>query len=114
VGIAYWYRTGSGRSPVEEGIDELPCPDQAKVHAHIRILEEYGRRLGMPHVERIKGRLEQLRIAVSAGRYRIFFFFRAGDDVVLLHGFLKKTPRTPRKEIDTATERMNALLQLWQ
>jgi len=114
MGVALWYRTGSGRSPVKECIDELPVPDQAKVHAHIRILEEYGHRLGMPHVERIEGRLEQLRIPVSAGRYRILFFFRSGDDFVLLHGFLKKTPKTPRKEIDTATERMNALLQLWR
>jgi phage-related protein len=109
MGKAYWYTTQNGRSPVEEGINDLPVPDQAKVYAYISKLEEMGYRLGAPFVKPIEGKLRELRILVAPGQYRVFFFFHHGEDFYLLHGFLKKTQKTPPKEIETAKKRMNQI-----
>jgi len=110
MGKAYWYTTLSGRSPVENEIDKLPIPDQAKIYAYIRTLEQEGYRLGTPFVKTIDGSLKELRIPVSPGQYRIFYFFYAGEDFYLLHGFLKKTQKTPLKEIETAKKRMKYII----
>ena len=110
MGKAYWYTARSGRSPVEEGIEGLPVPDQAKVYAFISKLEEVGYRLGVPFVKPIEGKLKELRIPVSPGQYRVFFFFHHGEDFYLLHGFLKKTQKTPPKEIETAKKRMKYII----
>lgn len=110
MGKAYWYTTQAGRSPVEDGIDKLSIPDQAKVYAYIQMLEQEGYRLGTPFVKTIEGKLKELRIPVSPGQYRIFYLFYSGEDFYLLHGFLKKTQKTPLKEIDTAKKRMKYIL----
>jgi phage-related protein len=110
VGKAYWYTTDSGRSPVEEDINDLSMPDQAKIYAYIKKLEEFGYRLGVPFVKPIEGKIKELRIPVSPGQYRIFFFFHYREDFYLLHGFLKKTQKTPPKEIDVARKRMKSIL----
>jgi hypothetical protein len=75
MGKAYWYTTDNGRSPVEEGINDLSIPDQAKIYAYVKKLEEFGYRLGVPFVKPIEGKIKELRIPVSPGKYRIFFFF---------------------------------------
>lgn len=111
MGKAYWYLTSNGRSPVEEKIEKLAKPDQAKIYAHISMLEKYGKRLNMPTVRRIDGKLKELRITISPGKYRIFFFFHDGDDFYLLHGILKKVQKTPKKDINTAKKRMKIILQ---
>jgi phage-related protein len=111
MGKVFWFTTTNGRSPVEDGIDDLSQPDQAKIFAYIEKLEEYGHRLGVPFVKHIDGRIKELRIPVSPGQYRIFFFFNCGENFYLLHGFLKKTQKTPQKEIDLALKRMKLVLQ---
>lgn len=110
MGKAYWYITESGKSPVEEDIDRLSMPDQAKVYAYVSKLEQIGYKLGTPFVKQIEGKLKELRIPVAPGQYRVFFFFHHGEDFYLLHGFLKKTQKTPVKEIETAKKRMKHII----
>ena len=69
-----------------------------KILAYIRALEEFGTRAGQPYIKHIDGELWELRPL----RNRIFFFYWQEDTVVLLHHFIKKTQKTPRKEIDQA------------
>ena len=109
MGKVYWCTTDSGRSPVEEAVDTLPLPDQAKIYAYIQKLEEYGYRLGVPFVKNIEGKIKELRIPISPGHYRIFYFFHHGEDFYLLHAFLKKVQKTPQKEISIARKRMNII-----
>jgi phage-related protein len=110
MGKVFWYTTENGRSPVEEGIDDLSQPDQAKIYAYIEKLAEFGHRLGDHFVKHIDGKIKELRILVSPGHYRIFFFFHFGEDFYLLHGFLKKTQKTPPGELAVARKRMNLVL----
>jgi phage-related protein len=92
--------------PVREALEKLPLPDQAKTTAHLLLLEEHGRALREPHVKHLQDRLKELRFKISAGQYRIFFFFRMGDKVVLLHSLQKKTQETPKQDLRLALKRM--------
>jgi len=57
-----------------------------------------------PHVKHIKEKLWELRIKSASDISRIFYFVHTGKDLVLLHGFIKKTQKTPSKEIQTANK----------
>jgi phage-related protein len=106
MAIVVFYRNENGRMPVRESLEELSNPDQAKAAAHHSLLEEYGHTLREPHVKTLKEGLKELRFKISAGQYRIFFFFHVGDTVVLLHTLQKKTQETPKQDIKLALKRI--------
>ncbi len=102
-----FYEDARGRIPVLEFINRLPARDRAKINNALRLLEEYGTQLGMPHARRIEGRLWELR----PGGIRLFYFAYVRQQFVILHGFRKKSNRTPKKEIAVALRRMRELLE---
>jgi len=51
-----------------------------------------------------------LRVDISSKRHRIFYFTFVGKNIILLHAFLKKTPKTPLSEIKIARENYNNVL----
>jgi hypothetical protein len=65
-----FYEEYRGRSPVLEFINRLPTRDKAKITNTLRLLEEFGTRLGMPHARPIEGKLWELR----PGGNRLFLF----------------------------------------
>lgn len=65
---------------------------------YIRVLQEYGTRAGEPYVKHIEEDIWELRPLDD----RIFFFYFRENTFVLLHHFLKKTKKTPRREIEQA------------
>lgn len=69
-----------------------------KIFAYIKALQEYGTRIGKPIVKHIEGNLWELRPLSN----RIFFFYWKDNKFVLVHHFIKKSQKTPRKEIETA------------
>jgi len=108
-----FYEDEHGHSPVWEFIFSLPEKHQAKIVRAFDLLEEFGVALGMPHVRNIKGhrKLWELRVQAAKGAYRVFHFTHTGQRFVMLHAFLKKTPKTPRQEIAIAERRMEELLE---
>lgn len=106
-----YYTKADGTVPVADFILELPPKHQAKALRDIDILEEYGAKLKMPYAEQIDGKLWQLRIQSSGDISRIFYFAHAKDTFVLLHAFIKKTPRTPTREIAKAKSNMEDFLR---
>ena len=52
-----FYEDHRGKSPVLEFINQLPASDRAKINNALRLLEEFGTRLGMPHARPIEGKL---------------------------------------------------------
>lgn len=88
-------------------IKRLQKPTQAKVLKSIELVEKYGEQLGMPHVKKITPLLYELRIRGNQ-EVRIFFS-REDKEAVLIHGFIKKTQKTPQKEIKTAEKRKRSL-----
>lgn len=96
-----FYVDARGNRPVLEFLGSLARADRAKVARALALLREFGPALRMPHVRRI-GELGEIR----AGAIRVFYFLQPGRRFVILHGFRKKTQRTPRKEIAIARRRL--------
>lgn len=102
-----FYEDHRGKCPVLEFINDLSAKDRAKINNDLRLLDEFGPNLGMPHARRIEGKLWELR----PGDNRLFYFLYIDGKFVILHGFRKQSMKTPEKEIATALRRMNELLE---
>ena len=94
-------------SSLEEFIESLQKPTTAKVLRTIDLLEEFGPKLGMPHTKKISAYLFELRIR-SAQEIRIFYTFHKSQ-IYLLHGFIKKSKRIPKREIRIALQKLKNL-----
>ena len=106
-----FYRTARGESPVEEFLNALPEKHQRKIAGFLELLEEHGPALMRPYADHVRGPLRELRVPFGRHAYRVFHFIAAGDRVVLLHAFAKKTPDLPAREIATAEGRMKDWLE---
>ncbi|HRF57840.1 MAG TPA: type II toxin-antitoxin system RelE/ParE family toxin [Campylobacterales bacterium] len=102
----WFYKTPSGNSPVEEWLDSLGIDARVEVLRAVALLKDFGIELEMPYVKQVKSKLYELRAKDKDGIYRVLYFAASGHRFVLLHGFAKKTQKTPQKEIDLALKRM--------
>ena len=104
------YEKDNGEVPVLESIKNMDAKMQAKIYREINLLEEFGRKLHEPYIKKIVGQkysdLWELRIKQSNNIFRIIYFTYVNDLCVLLHGFQKKSQKTPKKELDLAKSRM--------
>ena len=109
------YENIDGKTPVLEFILSLNPKQQAKIYREIDLLEKFGNELHYPHVDTIKGKkyngLWELRIELTSNIFRIFYFLPENNKVILLHGIVKKKQKTPKKELNTALDRMNEYLR---
>lgn len=69
-----------------------------KIVEYIDILEHYGTQVGEPYIKHLEGELYELRPL----RDRFFFFYKKENKYIILNHFVKKTQKTPRKEIEKA------------
>jgi phage-related protein len=109
------YEKTDGKTPVLDFILSLNPKQQAKIYREIDLLEKFGNELHYPHVDTIKGKkytgLWELRIEFASNIFRIFYFLSQNNNAVLLHGIIKKKPKTPKKELDVALDRMKEYLR---
>jgi len=91
---------------VESGILNLPAGLLARFVRHAERMEEYGPDLGMPHTRAMGGGLFELRLNAREGIARVFYCAIIDRRIVMLHHFVKKSQKTPRKELDTARRRL--------
>lgn len=101
----HFYRDKSGRQPVKEYIAELGKKKDKdsriklnKIGDYIKALSEYGTQIGEPYIKHLDGDIWELRPL----RDRILFVAWSGSSFVLLHHFMKKTQKTPSREIEKA------------
>jgi len=92
---------------VEKFILSLEKQTTAKVLKTIELLEEFGNRLRMPHSRHVGNDLFELRIR-GQQEVRIFYCFYKGG-ARLLHGFMKSSQQTPRKELAAAFSKLQRL-----
>ena len=101
-----YYRREDGTEPVSEFINSLPAKHAAKALWEINLLEQFGTALRMPYTRAIEGKkykgMFELRIQQGGEISRIFYVLPVGSVFVLLHGFIKKSGKTPPGEIKTA------------
>jgi phage-related protein len=102
-----FYRTESDDSPVQEFLASLDDKTQARFIWSIEQLRIRNTQAGEPLVKHIDGKIWELRRTSRGDIYRLLYFFFIGRRIVFLHGFQKKTQKTPRKEIKLAQKRMD-------
>ena len=82
---------------VEEFLESLNSKELAKAIRTVELLEEFGNQLGLPHSRHLADGLLELRVR-GTRELRIFYCFHR-NKAVLLHAFVKKTQKTPEKEV---------------
>lgn len=97
-----FYTLPDGTKPVAEFLDSLDDKMRAKALYSLSILEEYGNQLREPYSKPIEDGLFELRVKFASDITRIFYFFVVGNRIVVANGFVKKSMKTPRGEIDRA------------
>ena len=94
---------------VQEDIMNLPVTLQARYIGLTDRMIKYGPNLGLPHTDAFGGGLFELRLKGAEGIARVFFCTMVGQEIVMLHSFIKKTQKTPEKELKLAKQRMKDL-----
>jgi len=111
-----FYRDKNGKSEIVDYLDDLKQRgltsktdriNRDKILAYIGALEQYGTRIGEPMVKHIDGNIWELRPIAN----RIFFFYWKDNKFVLLHHFIKKTRKTPPREIEQARNKMKDFIE---
>ncbi len=92
---------------LERFIRSLDESTIAKVLRTIDLLEMFGHGLSLPHSKKVHTELFELRVR-GKQEVRIFYAFRK-NGAVLLHGFIKKSNRIPKKELDLALQKLRGL-----
>ena len=72
---------------------------------------EFGANLGLPHTKPLDKGVFELRIKSKEGIARVFFCTRIGKKIIMLHSFIKKSQKTPKKELKIAKSRMKEVLK---
>jgi phage-related protein len=101
---ARFYRTDSGREPVREWLRSLDAEDRRIIGEDIKDVE-FSWPIGMPLVRSLGRELWEVRSSLPHGRIARVIFYVEKDCMVLLHGLMKKTQKTPNQEIDLALKR---------
>ncbi len=102
---AAFYCTAVGREPVREWLKAL-CRDDRLVVGQDIATAEFGWPIGMPVCRSLGKGLWEIRSGISDGRIARVIFCVAGDQMVLLHGFIKKTQKVQKADLDLALKRM--------
>lgn len=96
-------------SRVEQEILALSPGFVARFLRYAERMEIYGPDLGMPHTRAMGGGLFELRLKAAEGIARVFYCVVVDRQIVFLHQFVKKTGKTPPKELEIARRRMKEL-----
>jgi phage-related protein len=102
-----FYRTDAGSEPVREWLKSLDKLERKIIGADIKTVQ-FGWPLGMPLVRKVDKGLWEVRSHLDRKTARVFFTAHDGM-LVLLHGFVKKTQKTPTSDLRLAKQRMAAL-----
>lgn len=111
-----FYKDKSGKSEIVDYLDRLKEKaitdknariKREKILAYMKALSEYGTRIGKPIVKHIDGDLWELRPLSN----RIFFFYWKDNKFVMVHHFVKKSQKTPKKELEQARKNMKDYLE---
>jgi len=100
-----FYRDADGESPVEAFLDSLDLKTRARFRWSMEQLRARNVQARQPLARHLEGDLWELREESATNIYRVIYFFFTGRRIVFLHGFQKKSQRTPPGEIELAERR---------
>ena len=97
-----FYSKENGEEPAREFILELDEKMQAKMLKIIDLLEVNGPQMRLPYSESLEDGIFEIRAKQSSNITRVLYFFAVGRKIILTNGFVKKTRKTPKREIKLA------------
>ena len=106
---AAFYRLPSGREPVREWLKTLPAADRKLIGEDIKDVE-FSWPVGMPLCRALGKGLWEVRSELTQNRIARVLFCIHNERMVLLHGFIKKTQRTPTADFELAMMRKRELV----
>lgn len=106
-----YYVSDGGASPVREWLGQLDTKTRARFQWSLDQLQARNVQARYPLVRHLEGKLWEVREESQTNIFRIIYFFYTGQRIVLLHGFQKKTQKTPSKEIEIAAKRMQRFIE---
>lgn len=96
---------------VRAEIDGWPPGLRARYRALVLRMVEYGSNLGMPHTRSMGDGLYEVRAKAAEGIGRALYCTLVGQRIVVLHGFVKKSSKTPSRDLELARRRMKEVLR---
>jgi len=99
-----FYRSEAGNEPVREWLKDLRRDDKRQIGEDIKTAQ-LGWPLGMPLIRKVDKDLWEVRTRLVCGISRVFFTVD-GEYMILLHGIIKKSQKTPQNELKTALSRL--------
>jgi phage-related protein len=105
------YEKETGEIPVEDFLNDLNLKMRAKVYGMLSLLQEKGNMLREPYSKHLEDGIFELRCKFGSDICRVLYFFYYEGIIVLTNGFVKKTQRTPREEIQLAKDRRRDFIE---
>jgi phage-related protein len=103
-----FFKTPAGNEPVRGWLKDMDKDDRKVIGEDIKTVQ-FGWPMGMPIVEKFEANLRAVRTDLPRGRIARTFFTVEGQVMVLLHGMIKKSQKTPLQDLNTAKKRLAQL-----
>ena len=103
-----FYQNDNGSEPVRNWLKSLEKKDRKTIGEDIKTLQ-HGWPVGMPLVRSLDKNLLEVRSKIRAGCVRVIFTIFE-DRIILLHGFIKKRQKTPKRELELSRKRLRKFL----
>jgi phage-related protein len=97
-----FYKKADGSCTIKEFLDLLNEKMRAKLLRTVLLLEQNGNELREPYSKHLGDGIFELRVIQGSDITRALYFFVVGHKIILTNGFVKKTQRTPQREIELA------------
>lgn len=103
-----FYRTSLGAEPVRDWLRSLPSDDRRTIGVDLATVQ-VGWPVGMPLCRALGGGLWEVRSTLPSRRIARILFFMHERQIVIVHGFIKQTQKTPQDELELARKRMKEI-----
>ena len=105
AGNVFYYLLPNGNNPVKEFLNSLPKPQKAKIFRIFQQIEQYGISSVVPHLKKLTGTpLWEIRI-LGKDNIRVIYVSLKENNILVIHGFIKKTQKTPERDLNLALKR---------
>jgi len=97
-----FFEKENGIFPAEDFINSLDIKMSAKIYRTLQMLEVNGPALREPYSKHLDDGIFEIRVKLGSNLSRVLYFFYIEKRIVATHGFIKKTQKTPKEEIERA------------
>jgi len=98
---------------IEQQILRMPRGIRVRLLKLLELMEQHGPNLGMPHTRSMGNELFEIRAKAKEGLGRFFYCTKIQNQIVILHSFIKKEQKTPKKHLEIAQKRLREV-KLWE